>query len=278
METMTSFFSEICNTGITSITEELPYWSTPSGLEIMNSVQLKPNLKVLDTGSGSGYQMIELAQRLGNSSMVFGMEQEDEILERIIQISEKYQLNNIEAIKGNIDRLPFGDHYFDLIVSNIGIRNIDNFDLFFEECKRVAKPTAQLIISLHLQDAIMEFYNAMEEVLKSQNMLYEIETMKEHIHSRYKSLKSVEHILHSAGFLISEIKLHKFSMTFLDGTTFFNHRLIRNVFLPEWTTLFEKKVHKDIFKAIELKINHLSSSANGFKISVPYAVLNCICT
>ena len=123
---MISCYSEISNTGFTSVLEELPYWSAPSGLELLNTIQLRSNLKVLDTGSGSGYQMIELAQRLGNSSIIYGMEQEDEAFKRIIQIRNKYHLNNIEPIKGGMEKLPFADQYFDLIVSNIGMRNLEN--------------------------------------------------------------------------------------------------------------------------------------------------------
>jgi hypothetical protein len=96
----------------------------------------------------------------------------------------------------------------------------------------VAKPSSQFIISLQLQDAMVEFYRVMEEVLNAQNMPCEIEAMKKMIHSRQKPLKAVELILNKAGFNLRGIMLKQFFMTFLDGTTFFNHGIIRNEFLP----------------------------------------------
>ena len=47
--------------------DELPLWSAPFGLLLLKHVELKPNLKVIDIGSGAGFPLLELASRLGNS-------------------------------------------------------------------------------------------------------------------------------------------------------------------------------------------------------------------
>jgi 2-polyprenyl-3-methyl-5-hydroxy-6-metoxy-1,4-benzoquinol methylase len=85
MKAMISCYPKTCDTGLTPVFEGFPYCSAPSGLDVLNTVKLKPHLKVLDIGSGSGYLLIELAQRLGNSCIVYGLEQGDEAPGRIGQ-------------------------------------------------------------------------------------------------------------------------------------------------------------------------------------------------
>ena len=59
---------------LVSIIDELPLWSAPFGLDLLDSVKLKPKIRALDIGCGLGFSMIELAQRLGDSSKVFGID------------------------------------------------------------------------------------------------------------------------------------------------------------------------------------------------------------
>src|SRR5665647_146253 len=57
-----------------SIIDEVPLWSAPFGLDLLNQIELKENLKVLDIGFGTGFPLIEIAQRLGNTSTVYGID------------------------------------------------------------------------------------------------------------------------------------------------------------------------------------------------------------
>lgn len=54
--------------------DELPLWSAPFGLLLLKHLELKPNLTVIDLGSGSGFPLIELAERLGKSCKLFGLD------------------------------------------------------------------------------------------------------------------------------------------------------------------------------------------------------------
>ena len=252
------------------------HWLTPPGLEILNTVHMKPDMKVLDTGTGSGNQIIELSQRLGRSSTVYGLEYRDEAIQSIIQKCDRLRLDNIEVFKGEMDDLPFADGYFDLIISNNGFRNVSTLDLALSEVYRVAKPSAQLVLSIHLQDALKELYSVMLDVLGSQNMKEEAEGIKTQIHSRQKPLKEVEVTLNSAGFSIEEIKLNQFSMSFLDGTAFLNHYIIRNDVLDIWSDLLkENEAQQTVLKLIEQSINERSSNVGEYVVNIPYAVINC---
>ena len=44
--------------------DELPLWSAPFGLRLLESVPLAPGATVLDVGCGTGFPLLELAHRV----------------------------------------------------------------------------------------------------------------------------------------------------------------------------------------------------------------------
>jgi SAM-dependent methyltransferase len=50
--------------------DELPLWSAMTGLLLLEHVELKSDARVLDVGCGTGFPLIELAERLGPASRV----------------------------------------------------------------------------------------------------------------------------------------------------------------------------------------------------------------
>ena len=45
--------------------DEVPLWSAPFGLVLLDAVELRTDLTVLDVGCGTGFPLLELAERLG---------------------------------------------------------------------------------------------------------------------------------------------------------------------------------------------------------------------
>ena len=77
-----------------SAQDDFPLWSAPFGLMLLNHIRLKPKIEALDIGFGSGFPLLELAQRLGNSSTVYGIDPDKAAHERI------YGYKPSEAIDG----------------------------------------------------------------------------------------------------------------------------------------------------------------------------------
>ena len=50
---------------LTAAYDELPLWSAPFGLKLLEVVALRPGIVALDIGCGTGFPVLELAQRLG---------------------------------------------------------------------------------------------------------------------------------------------------------------------------------------------------------------------
>ncbi len=70
--------------------DELPLWSASFGLLLFKHLELKPNLRVIDIGSGAGFPLMDLAGRLGKSCHLYGLDpwenanQPERTLERIL--------------------------------------------------------------------------------------------------------------------------------------------------------------------------------------------------
>jgi precorrin-6B methylase 2 len=54
--------------------DELPIWSAPFGLKLLNYIGYKPNITALDIGFGTGFPLIEIAMRLGKESTIYGID------------------------------------------------------------------------------------------------------------------------------------------------------------------------------------------------------------
>jgi arsenite methyltransferase len=178
-----------------SIMDELPLWSAPFGLDLLDAVRLIPNMTALDIGSGSGFPMIELALRLGPSSQVLGIDPWKRAIERTRLKIKVLNLRNAEVIRGIAERMPFKDNHFDLLVSNNGINNVEDMKASLWECSRVGKKGAQFVITLNLENTMIEFYNVFEEAMKRNDLLEEIKSMKAQIYSKRKPLGEVETLL-----------------------------------------------------------------------------------
>ena len=158
-----------------SIIDELPLWSAPFGLNLLDNVQLKPNINVLDIGCGMGFPLIELSQRFGKSSKFYGL---DPWLSALKRAQAK--------IKSIAEKLPFKNNSFDLIVSNNGINNVQDIKQTLSECFRVSNPDVQFLMTMNLEDSMIEFYNVFEEILIENILIEEVRKMKDHIYSKRK--------------------------------------------------------------------------------------------
>ncbi|GLU55258.1 class I SAM-dependent methyltransferase [Dyadobacter frigoris] len=99
----------------------------------------KPNIKVLDIGSGAGkFCLVGAACTQG---MFYGIEQRDYLIEISKKIAAKYHLPNIEFINSNINKINFCDYeafyFFNSFYENVDTScPIDNIilpsnDLFY---------------------------------------------------------------------------------------------------------------------------------------------------
>ncbi len=149
-----------------SLHDELPLWSAPFGMLLLDLVTLRPGITALDVGFGTGFPLLELAQRLGESSMVYGIDPWKEAIERVKLKIDICNIKNVRLTEGDASAMDFADNFFDLIVSNTGINNFEDPAKVLEECFRVSKPGAHIALTSNPIGHMKEFYQVYEETLE----------------------------------------------------------------------------------------------------------------
>lgn len=260
---------------LVSVIDELPLWSAPFGLKLLDTIKLKPNINALDIGCGLGFPLIEVAQRLGASSKVYGIDPWKAAIDRINLKIKTYDIKNVEVIEGGAEILPFENNFFDLIVSNNGINNVEDIKLSLAECCRVSKPNAQLTITMNLEDSMIEFYDVFESTLIKNGLKDEVKKMKEQIYSKRKPLTEIKTLLSNSGFEIKSVNEDNFILRFLDGPTMFNHYLIKYWFLDGWKNILQPNHLGNIFEQLEQKLNETAKEKGEIRLTIPYVTIDC---
>lgn len=185
-----------------------------------------------------------------------------------------YGINNVELIKGFAESLPFEDDFFDLIVSNNGLNNVDDPQQAFYECGRVSKPGAQFVITYNLPETMKEFYDIFIGVLTELKLEGEIQKVNEHIFKKRKPIEYTLKQIVSSGFKIQNVIEDSFNYKYSDGTSLLNHYFIKLAFLPCWEELLPDIKIKEVFKMTEDKLNCKAMEMDGISLSVPFACID----
>jgi ubiquinone/menaquinone biosynthesis C-methylase UbiE len=260
---------------IISAIDELPLWSAPFGLKLLDIVQLKKNMKVLDIGSGLGFPAIELSLRLGNSCKIYAIDPWSAANDRFRLKMKAMRIKNVKIVEGVAEELPFEDSFFDLIVSNNGINNVEDDVKVFQEIKRVSKEGTRLVFTLNLADSMVEFYQVYKKVLRELDKTKEIDRLKKHIFSKRKPLEYTKNLVKKAGFQIVKIYHDSFNLRFLDGSTMFNHFLIQIGFLENWKHVLCESDIGLVFKKLEMHLNDISQRKGEICLSIPWVCIDC---
>lgn len=253
----------------------LPLWSAPFGQVLLENIDYNSKFKrILDIGFGNGFPLFELSQRYGASTQIYGIDIDDSVVSQLKSKITSNKISNISVVKGNAENLPFEDNYFDLIVSNNGINNVDSIEKAIDECSRVCKPGGNFIFTFNLKDTYSDFYRIFNQKLKDNNLTEEIEKIENYINKRRPKLDRIKMYLSKFNFKISKITDSHFNMSFSNGTSFFNHYFIKKYFLPEWSEIVRKQKRDFIMDKLEEDLN-LMSKNDFLKFKVPFVCIKC---
>jgi arsenite methyltransferase len=108
---------------------------------------LKEGERVLDLGSGAGFDCFLASKRVGKSGKVIGVDMTPEMLEKARSNAKKGKYANVEFRLGEIENLPVANNSVDVIISNCVINLAPNKKRVFEEAFRVLAPKGRLMVS-----------------------------------------------------------------------------------------------------------------------------------
>ena len=209
--------------------DELPLWSAMFGSVLLERVPLEPNTIALDVGCGTGFPLLELAQRLGPGSFVHGLDPWTTAVARAGRKRRQWRVANAALHVGDASAMPFRDHSFDLVVSNCGLNNFSDARAAVAECRRVLRRGGVLALTTNLVGHMREFYEVFESVLPADKHA----ALRAHIEHR-ATIDSLRQLLNRAGFFVRREIEDTFTMRYANGAALLSHDFIRFGFLPAW--------------------------------------------
>jgi arsenite methyltransferase len=108
---------------------------------------LKEGERVLDLGSGAGFDCFLAANKVGKSGKVIGVDMTPEMLDKARKNAKKGKYGNVEFRLGEIENLPVADNSVDVIISNCVINLAPNKKRVFDEAFRVLARNGRLMVS-----------------------------------------------------------------------------------------------------------------------------------
>ena len=130
-----------------SIVDPLPDAAVESFAGVANPFSLRPlaaGERVIDLGSGGGFDAFIAAQQVGPRGQVVGIDMTDEMLAKARHTAADMGMTNVEFREGLIEDLPVEDGWADVVISNGVINLCADKEAVFAEIYRVLKPGGRL--------------------------------------------------------------------------------------------------------------------------------------
>jgi arsenite methyltransferase len=257
-----------------SILDEVSIWAAPFGQMLLDRVKYMPGIRLLDIGSGTGFPLLELAQRIDNSE-AFGIDPWQTGRDRIRFKIDKMKIGNVTVIDGYAEQLPFEDNYFGLIVSNNGLNNVNDLDSALSQCHRVLKKKGQFILTVNLPDTMIEFYGVYKSVLIKNGLTELIGGVDSQIAGKRISRNEWLTKLKGHGFSSVKWNQEKISWRFSNGNSVFNHYFMRTIFIPAMREAIPEVHREPVFEQITTELNRFAARGKEIKLTIPMLCIEC---
>jgi SAM-dependent methyltransferase len=119
--------------------------------------EILPGERVVDVGSGSGFDSLIAARLVGPTGHVVGVDMTPEMLAKARENARQAHLTNVEFREGLAEALPVPDGWADVVISNGVLNLVPDKSAAFLEMVRVLKPNGRLQIGdILVQKAVSE--------------------------------------------------------------------------------------------------------------------------
>jgi arsenite methyltransferase len=252
--------------------DDLPLWSASFGLLLLKHIRLERGMSMLDIGCGTGFPLLELAQRLGPSCRAVGIDPWREALQRAGRKASAFRIQGVTVAQGDGASLPFGSNWFHLVVSNLGLNNFSAPERVLSECWRVLQAGGQVVFTTNLRGHMRELYGVMAGVLKEFGRPEWLEQLQAHIDHRV-TVESARRMLGEVGFTVSRVFYEEFPMRFTDGSALLRHAFIKAGFLGGWREVIGLQEEQEVFTRLETRLNETSARKGELVLTIPMAYL-----
>ena len=130
-----------------SLVDSLPDRAVESFAGVGNPFELRAlerGERVVDAGSGAGFDSFVAAHQVGTDGSVVGVDMTPEMLDKSTTTADVLGLQNVEFRKGLLEAMPVEDGWADVVISNGVINLCPDKRAAFSEIRRVLRPGGYL--------------------------------------------------------------------------------------------------------------------------------------
>jgi SAM-dependent methyltransferase len=113
----------------------------------VREADLRLGERVLDLGSGAGFDVFLASRAVGPEGRVFGLDFTPEMLARARTSAAEQRLANVTFLEGDIESVPLPDASVDVVISNCVINLAPDKRRVFAEAARVLVPGGRFVVA-----------------------------------------------------------------------------------------------------------------------------------
>lgn len=255
--------------------DELPLWSAPFGLMLLDRVPLRRGQSVVDVGAGTGFVTVELAQRCGPESHVMAVDPWAAAMDRLADKVAFLGLSNVDLVVAPAERLPLPDASVDVVVSNLGNNNLDDPPAVLTECARVLRSGGRLVTTTNLVGHMEQVYAAFRSALSDLG-LEEHRPALDAQEQHRATVASASDQMRVAGLEVVEVATDTFRMRFADGRALLDHWFVRLGFVPGWRSVVPAREADRVLALVAGRLDAVAADQGALELTVPMACITAV--
>jgi precorrin-6B methylase 2 len=252
--------------------DELPLWSAPFALLLLERVALAPGLTIVDVGAGTGFLSLELAQRCGPDSTVYAVDPWAAACARLRRKLAYLAVENVHVLEQDAAELDLAPGTVDLVVSNLGVNNFENAAAVLGACRRVLKPDGRLVLTTNLVGHMQELYDEFRATLLALDLRDRVPLLEAHVAHR-ATIESTTALLAAAGFAVVHAETNEFHLRFANGTALFAHHFMRLGFVPAWIDLLAPEDAPRVIGRLIARLDAIAERDGEVALTIPMALV-----
>ena len=125
----------------------------------INFAEPKSGEVCVDLGSGRGTDVLRMAESVGETGFVYGIDISDGMLDKARRNAKKFGVTNVSFVRSELESLQLPDNTADLVISNCTLNHAADKQAVWNEVYRILKTGGRFVISdIYATAAIADEY------------------------------------------------------------------------------------------------------------------------
>lgn len=106
-----------------------------------------PGEVCVDLGSGRGTDVLRLAEAVGNTGFVYGIDISEGMIEKANSTAKKLKAENVKFIQSSLEKINLPNNVANLVISNCTINHAEDKQTVWNEIYRILKDGGRFVVS-----------------------------------------------------------------------------------------------------------------------------------